>query len=365
MKKLLILPIFIVITLTIYAQEPTNPAARSHYKSVLSSFEKIKLIPLPEQIKKYENELLKTQEKINFIKQYEPTFDVSSLQKTQDNLYSKVTETKSESNSSRANYIATKNELITLFKTPDLIYQPAASESYKKTFTAYCESVNNFLSNDGKNKTSNAISQNPSLEKDVFEYGNSDYPTILSNLENNLKSATDDQSPFQNYFKLLHYQKYWELATTIFSNSEYKTYLEQTNIVINKIGSIDQVLLKKDQNYMMAVKNKKMPEAKFINTDLQKSFETNFYEYCKQFSWDDKIIKINLLTNEWGVIRDKLTNKIIKRYQSAAIATYKNGKYVVYDIVNLYQDYDGTTYSKTYCGHDFYGPEEILKENIK
>ena len=84
-----------------------------------------------------------------------------------------------------------------------------------------------------------------------------------------------------------------------------------------------------------------MPKAAVVNAGLEAEFKEAFLAE----GWNETIVKINILTREWEIVRNSLTGAIICRTQSAAIvAKPKSGLCVMYNFT-IKQQYTGSGYS--------------------
>lgn len=89
------------------------------------------------------------------------------------------------------------------------------------------------------------------------------------------------------------------------------------------------------------LKNTFMPKAVQVNAALESEFREAFLAE----GWNETVIKINILSRDWNIVRNSLTGVIICRTQTAAIvAKQKAGNCVMYDYT-IKQQYTGSGYS--------------------
>jgi hypothetical protein len=163
------------------------------------------------------------------------------------------------------------------------------------------------------------------------------------------------------YRELVGMETYWAAAKKVFTNlSEAGQTHNMAVAALQKFGSEEQVALKIRKNYEEKIKSKKMPAAVMVNTGLEAEFRKVFTSSFKELA----IIKINIIANEWTVIRNEITGAILGRKHSAAIAVKtKEGGCALY-YFHIGQQYTGSGYGlSAENARAFDG--EIACENIK
>lgn len=83
-----------------------------------------------------------------------------------------------------------------------------------------------------------------------------------------------------------------------------------------------------------------MPAAVRKDATMEQEFRTAFMNE----GWNESILKINILSNEWTVVRNNVTGAITGRTQTAAIAARnQKGECILYTYT-IMQEFDGSRY---------------------
>ena len=102
-------------------------------------------------------------------------------------------------------------------------------------------------------------------------------------------------------------------------------------------GGLDGLLAKAKARKKERLKNTFMPKAVTTNPAI----EAEFKEAFNNGGWGEAIIKINLLSKEWTIVKNSLTGAILCRTQQAAIvAKQKAGNCMLYTYT-IKQQYAG------------------------
>ncbi len=156
---------------------------------------------------------------------------------------------------------------------------------------------------------------------------------------------------------------YWSAVTKIYPNmKEAADVLKKANDALAAEGSMEMVAAKAFKKRQDRLKNTFMPKALVVNAALEAEFKEAFLNE----GWDETIIKINITSREWSIVRHEVSGAIICRAQSAAIvAKQKNGNCILYDFT-IKQQYTGGGYSSVSSRytHDVY-ETEFFCENAK
>lgn len=144
------------------------------------------------------------------------------------------------------------------------------------------------------------------------------------------------------YRELLGYAAYWNAAHKLYPAMKEAADVHQLALeALVALGSMDNVLAKAKARKLERLKNTFMPKAVVVNAALEAEFKEAFLNE----GWDETIIKINITSREWSIIRQAVSGAIICRTQSAAIvAKQKNGNCILYDFT-IKQQYTGSGYS--------------------
>lgn len=337
-----------------FSQEPTNPAAKAHYKSLVKTLEK--LSGMDKNARIYERDLDNAGEKVSLIEKYEPGFKFDKEKNEYLKLRKEFDENKSLGISKSNDAFVLGKELDDLFKSP---YTYALGKDNPKEFyESFKTKSNNYKQNNSKDNYKEAP-ENLKNEARGFD-------VITKDIEKSINDAGSIEQATVYFYRTKVYYEYWSLALYFEpNNSVYSENLKLINATISKIGSLESIENSINKKAKERADKKQMPAAVRKDTDLENKIKLSFLSMSKTRGWNIEIIKVNIITNDWAILRDKYTNTITRRSQSASIAAKKDGKCVVYDFVNYYQTYDGNKYIGGECGNDYQWPEEINCANIK
>jgi hypothetical protein len=165
------------------------------------------------------------------------------------------------------------------------------------------------------------------------------------------------------YRKLVGLVAYWAAAHKAYPNmQEAADVYKKAKDAIAAVGSMEDVAERAFKKRQDRLKNTFMPKAVVVNAAIEAEFKEAFINE----GWNETIIKINITSREWSIIRHAVSGAIICRVQSAAIvAKQKNGNCILYDF-SIKQQYTGSGYSSVSSryAHDVY-ETEFFCENTK
>lgn len=165
------------------------------------------------------------------------------------------------------------------------------------------------------------------------------------------------------YRRLVGEETYWLAAHKVYpSMQEAADVYKKAKDALAAAGSMEEVAAKAFKKRQDRLKNTFMPKAVIVNAALEAEFKEAFLNE----GWNETIIKINITSKEWTIIRHAVSGAIICRAQSAAIvAKQKNGNCILYDFT-IKQQYTGNGYSSVSSRytHDVY-ESEFFCENAK
>ena len=165
------------------------------------------------------------------------------------------------------------------------------------------------------------------------------------------------------YRDLLGQEAYWKAITLIYPEMEGGTSLyKMVTDTLQALGALEDVIVASRKKKMERLKAYFMPKAVTNNA----SMEDEFREAFSNEGWNEKIIRINLLTRDWSIIRNQLTGAILCRTQMAAIVAKQQAGNCVLYIFTLKQNYNGSSYStvSSRYSHDVL-ENEFLCENAR
>jgi len=125
------------------------------------------------------------------------------------------------------------------------------------------------------------------------------------------------------YRKLVGEEAYWLAAHKVYPNmQEAADVYKKAKEALAAAGSMEDVAARAFKKRQERLKNTFMPKAVVVNAALQAEFREAFLNE----GWGETIIKINITSREWSIIRHEVSGAIICRAQSAAIvAKQKDG----------------------------------------
>jgi hypothetical protein len=165
------------------------------------------------------------------------------------------------------------------------------------------------------------------------------------------------------YRDVLGEQAYWGAAKQLYPDVAAFTDVHKLLTDVAAMdGGLDGMLKKAAARKAERLKNIHMPPAVMINAGV----EAEFKEAFGNGGWEEKILKINILSREWTVIRHSISGAILYRSINAAIATkQKDGNCILYNYT-IKQQHTGSGFSNisSYSSHNVI-EAEFLCENAK
>lgn len=354
MKRIIKLVVFALCISHLIAQEPVNPAAKSHYKSLKKLLEKVAARDWTSEINLVERDLNVAAEKVALIEKYEPGF--SYLEKDEYNKLQKKFDYGKNAGIAQSNdsYLL-KKELDEFFKSP---YTYALGKEDPKGFYESFKSRAEQYKNDNSKDKYKEAPDNLKNEAKGFD-------VVTKDIESSINDSGGEEQATMYFYRTKVYIEYWNLALYFEpGNTLYAENLKAINATAVKIGSLESIKSNIAKKAKERADKKQMPAAVRKDADLESKIKQSFMAISKARGWSIEITKVNIITSDWAILRDKYTNAITRRSQSASIAAKKDGKCIVYDFVNYYQQYDGSKYIGGECGNDYQWPEEINCSNI-
>lgn len=146
---------------------------------------------------------------------------------------------------------------------------------------------------------------------------------------------------YSNYNKILAWQTYLTGLTRLFPGEpKYLNLLNKVNAELTSLGSESTFEARWRNNAKAQAANVRMPAARSNDASVISEVRNAFNNSGNKA----EILKINLTTTQWTIIRNQITSIIEGRTQEAAIATRQpNGECLLYN-VTIYQQYDGSNY---------------------
>lgn len=230
-------------------------------------------------------------------------------------------------------------------------------EEDMKTHIAQLEAYNKLLENILKNHMAGVETCH-----DYIKTRTDDAKQRLAELIRKMEIIDAEIGVKQLYRELLGEEAYWKAAMQLYPDisgaAEVHAAIQKQ---IQSVGGLDGLLAKAKARKIERLKNTFMPKAVVVNAALEAEFKEAFLAE----GWGETIIKINIQTREWSVVRNSLTGAILYRTQSAAIvAKQKSGNCIMYDFA-IKQQYTGSGYSavSSRASHGILA-DEFLCENV-
>ena len=166
--------------------------------------------------------------------------------------------------------------------------------------------------------------------------------TRAQEFQNKIKAADDQRNIRSVYRDVLGEQAYWGAAKQLYPDvPAFAEVYKLLSDITTMDGGLDGMLKKAAARKAERLKNTFMPKPLVVNAALEAEFKEAFMAE----GWGETIVKINILSREWNIVRNSLTGAIICRTQTAAIvAKQKSGNCIMYDYT-IKQQYTGSGYS--------------------
>ena len=166
--------------------------------------------------------------------------------------------------------------------------------------------------------------------------------TTVEKSRNQIQKLIQPKEVHYLYREILGEEAFWNAARKLYPDL---TAVAEVHTMIKNLlatdGGLEGWLSKAAARKAEKLRNTFMPKAAVVNAGLEAEFKEAFLAE----GWNETIVKINILTREWEIVRNSLTGAIICRTQSAAIvAKPKSGLCVMYNFT-IKQQYTGSGYS--------------------
>jgi hypothetical protein len=342
--KYLQLIFILMMFCNIYAQEPTNSAAKIYYKGILKHFEKLNTIDISSDVKQFNYEIEKAEEKLELLKKSDKTYDVSNLASQISNYKNKGGAESISQNSSKEDAAKLIKEMETVFKAPspnEFNVNNGGISNAKQTYEAYVLLCSNFIATDAKSRISNAKKINRYRDCQGLTEEKSGFEVRAKQIKAEFNKSISQENSLTHYYLAKKYMTYWETAKNCMPDEILyaQNYTIASNLV-SEMGDADKAKSKADGNLKERLSNVKIPDAVRKDANIEAIFKKAFANE----GWNETILKINLRDNDWTIVKNQYTGAIIGRSQSAAIVS-KNGKgdCILYSF-SIMQDYTGNAY---------------------
>lgn len=166
----------------------------------------------------------------------------------------------------------------------------------------------------------------------------------MKKMQADLDKEDDPKTVKYLYRELAGEEAFWYAAKSLYPDLAGLNDLHQSlSAMMNKGGGLDALLAKAAARKKERLKNTFMPKPVQTNPAL----EAEFREAFGAEGWKEAIVRINILSRDWSIVRNSLTGAIICRTQTAAIvAKQASGNCIMYDFT-IRQSYTGNGYSGT------------------
>lgn len=352
MKSILIFFISVIISNSVFGQEPENSTAKIAFKGLNTSLENLKTIS--PQTNAYLTELTRAKRNLEKVEKYEPAFDLTK-QKNEIAAYEdKLKVSQEEAEKLAADQIAARNdayelkkEMEKLFKGPSLLDFPFENpDEFEMILEKYKTDCNAFVSNKAAERISNAKNYNFYEESDGLRYERRGFDLRIAELEKTVKESRNQTSIKQSYFILMKYEVYWStLNKAMPEDKEIETNLNLIKVSINGLGNYDSMKDRAAKNEAEERKSIFMKDA--VRKDA--ATESLFRKTFEAQNWNEEILKIHLRDEDWHIVVHPISGATLFRYQVAEIAAKQNSGDCMLYRFTIAQDYmDGKFLEKAY-----------------
>jgi hypothetical protein len=267
------------------------------------------------------------------IKQKDPDFDTSNLEKQLADLKNRCGANKEETLTTRAN----------------------EQEQYYNNIK-----VNEKLDVITRTKSLSEEEASELLALDISTIDMSRYQRVVEEFSEmtlsrdlpNIKSLMDEtpivQEVLIHYNRFSNQKRYWQTVSKLIPNSDViKSTYTQFETVDKELGGEAGVKAKAKAQYGEYLKNKTMPKAVSTDATAIAIIKNTYEEEGRKQGYNRTLIKINLLENDWTILTKKYSGVIVGRKRAAAIAFKDNntGECSMYRFFEVYQQYNGSGYS--------------------
>jgi hypothetical protein len=344
--KIALIAIFaIIIQLPAFAQE--TPAGRAAAATFWKAIEG--------------NRPVQAKSSLDSLKQREPNFDVSKMEKA-------LTELTEKRDSARA---AGRNE--TRAKI-------AAGQTLDRIFAGVPRST----SFDDAGDVDAAIAENAKMRDQILTMDRSviqrDLDSALTGLKGSLaynerknagllqgiKESTDAGFSRRKYNELVFRQSYWENAAKIFPDeADFAAAEKAIADAIKGLGTLDQMSASAEKNRNAVIDAERLPKAAVSDAKLEKWFKDIFITTSQARGKNYTLLKVLITGTDYQVKRNELTGIILGRTRGAAIAFKEADGKCKWGRYAMMQDYAGAgNYTGGTLSMDF-DLKEIRCENVK
>ena len=280
-----------------------------------------------------ESKIMTLERILSNIKEKDPSFDASHLEKQFTDFKMRCHAGKSDSETSKANdkeqflkNVDTKNQLDIIERSTSL------SEVEASQLLALDIS------------TIDIDRYQDTAEEYAVNAVNDDLPRLKSLIT----EVPIVQEALIHYNRFVDKKRYWQTVSILIPNSNVlkETYLK-FEALDKELGGEEGVKSKAKTQYMEYLNNIKMPKAVVKEATAESIIKKAYEEEGRKQGYNRTLIKINLLENDWTVLTKPYTGVIVGRKRSAAIAfkNNKTGECILYRFFEVYQQYNGSGYS--------------------
>jgi hypothetical protein len=324
-KTLVIAATIAIVQTTVFAQE--TPAGRNAAATFWKAIEG--------------NRPVQAKSSLDSLKQREPNFDVSKMEKALAELTGKR----------EAERTASRNE--TRAKL-------AAAQILEKLFgfTLRGSSLNDAGDIDA------AIAENSALTGQVLAMDRAsikrDLDTTLARLKGAIPSndrkvadlskgideSTDAEHSRRLYNQLVLRRSLWENASKVFPDeASIRASYESVSASIKGLGTPDQMAARADKNHNAMVDAERLPRAAVSDPKLENWFKSVFIDTAQLRGRNYTFLKVLITGTDYQVRRNELTGIILGRSRGAAIAFKDADGKCKYGRFTIEQDYDGSKFT--------------------
>ncbi len=169
-------------------------------------------------------------------------------------------------------------------------------------------------------------------------------------------------SAVRDYFQMVQLVDLWTAQAKLFPQSAVVQQAAQSvNALRAETGDLQTWIKKAESKNAAEVSAVRLAPASHRDATLEAEFKSIF----QASGWGTDVIKVNLVSTDWQIIRNEATGAILnRRYFARVVEHEEDGKCIVHDY-NIQQDYNGGSYGRSHQAFMSDTAYEILCEHVK
>lgn len=343
-------------------QDSTKSPAKNAIVMFWKEINKMKLSDPVTKRGTFKSSLTTAESQINNVKKQDPSFSTTNMQLAYEEQKKRFDAAQNADDARRdgeRNAVFGANKLRdSLFSRLPLMVnysEPDLAQKNKEKIEAYNATLKRFV----EMKLDPSTLTMKQIETDLSGESRGVGPK-LNRLADQIRGNWDSTGAAATYDEMVAMGAYWNAAQTIFpGNAEFRSTHKMVQDSIAAIGGKEKFGAIARKNIAERGRNVFLPEAKQTNAALDADFRAVF---SRNYT-SEKILKVNITSTEWTIVRHPVTGIITGRTQTAAIASKDKDGFCVYHYVRIIQEYDGSKYLSSKMDTDV--QEWIHCDNVK